>query len=65
MSCSRQRDSGHLAHEVMINERPAGAEDRAVAGHREGDLIAGTDRSAIGRSWSARVHNKARATAAA
>ncbi len=45
---SLNKPQGHVSDDVVLSQRPVEANDRAVPGHWEGDLIIGTDRSAIG-----------------
>jgi IS30 family transposase len=45
---ARGRGKSFVTPEILISARPAEAEDRAVPGHWEGDLILGLSSSAIG-----------------
>ena len=58
LECARNRGNACIADALMISDRPADIEYRAIPGHWEGDLIPGPDSSAIGT----RVERKTRFT---
>ena len=41
------KSQGQIVEAISIRERPAEIEDRAILGHWEGDLLAGTSNSHI------------------
>ncbi len=45
---SRRTTWAHVTSDTLIGQRPKEADDRATAGHWEGDLLIGLERSAIG-----------------
>lgn len=52
---ARNRGKSFLSDALMISDRPAEIDDRAVPGHWEGDLILGLGRSSIGTQVERRM----------